>query len=118
MINESYFQAFMTMAAEIKNRVGPPAAAQPGAAGFCSKMEFPYLRSVAVFVAVFVAVLVAVFVAVFVSVFVPVLYLYLYMYLWLYFYLPPPLQATFSTFVPGVKIDSKPVEANKAGGCC
>ena len=27
------FQAFMTMAAEIKNRVGPPAAAQPGAAG-------------------------------------------------------------------------------------
>jgi len=26
-------QAFMTMAAEIKNRVGPPAAAQPGAAG-------------------------------------------------------------------------------------
>jgi len=43
-------QAFMTMAAEIKNRVGPPAAAQPGAAG--------------------------------------------------------------------VKIDSKPVEANKAGGCC
>merc|ERR1712001_34277 len=43
-------QAFMTMAAEIKNRVGPPAAAQPSAAG--------------------------------------------------------------------VKIDSKPVEANKAGGCC
>merc|ERR1712107_133661 len=43
-------QAFMTMADEIKNRVGPPAAAQPGAAG--------------------------------------------------------------------VKIDSKPVEANKAGGCC
>jgi len=43
-------QAFMTMAAEIKNRVGPPAAAQQGAAG--------------------------------------------------------------------VKIDSKPVEANKAGGCC
>ena len=33
-INESYFQAFMTMAAEIKNRAGPPAAAQPGAAGF------------------------------------------------------------------------------------
>ena len=28
-----WFQAFMTMAAEIKNRVGPPAAAQPGAAG-------------------------------------------------------------------------------------
>ena len=26
-------QAFMTMAAEIKNRVGPPAAAQPGASG-------------------------------------------------------------------------------------
>jgi len=26
-------QAFMTMAAEIKNRVGPPAAAQPGGAG-------------------------------------------------------------------------------------
>jgi len=43
-------QAFMTMAAEIKNRVGPPAAAQQGATG--------------------------------------------------------------------VKIDSKPVEANKAGGCC
>ena len=100
------------MAAEIKNRVGPPAAAQPGAAGFHSKMEFPYPRSV------FVSVFVAVFVAVFVSVFVPVFYLYLYMYLWLYFYLPPPLQATFSTFVPGVKIDSKPVEANKAGGCC
>jgi Ras-related protein Rab-1A len=43
-------QAFMTMAAEIKNRVGPPAAAQPSAAG--------------------------------------------------------------------VNINSKPVEANKAGGCC
>ena len=26
-------QAFMTMAAEIKNRVGPPAAAQPNAGG-------------------------------------------------------------------------------------
>jgi len=44
-------QAFMTMAAEIKNRVGPPAAAQAGATG-------------------------------------------------------------------GFKPDSKPVEANKAGGCC
>merc|ERR1712130_352374 len=43
-------KAFLAMADEIKNRVGPPAAAQPGAAG--------------------------------------------------------------------VKIDSKPVEANKAGGCC
>lgn len=31
-------QAFMTMAAEIKNRVGPPAAAQAGPAG--TRLEF------------------------------------------------------------------------------
>ena len=41
-------QAFMTMAAEIKNRVGPPAAAQPGAAGlfeyFLKNSEFYILE--------------------------------------------------------------------------
>ena len=30
----------MTMAAEIKNRVGPPAAAQPGAAGETKETAF------------------------------------------------------------------------------
>ena len=52
----------MTMAAEIKNRVGPPAAAQPAAAGFYSEIRFLYLSD---------------------------LYLYFYLYLWLYLYFPP-----------------------------
>ena len=33
------FQAFMTMAAEIKNRVGPPAAAAPTAGSDCCHLS-------------------------------------------------------------------------------
>ena len=68
-VKKLFPQAFMTMAAEIKNRVGPPAAAQPGAAGHCADRSCCYHRRV-------------------------------------------------NLALAGVKIDSKPVEANKAGGCC
>ena len=40
-VKKLFPQAFMTMAAEIKNRVGPPAAAQPGAAGESIFTFFP-----------------------------------------------------------------------------
>ena len=80
----------MTMAAEIKNRVGPPAAAQPGAAGIKNQnlefmVELTELHTYNLAKAAWLA------------------------------DCCKPISLLLSS---GVKIDSKPVEANKAGGCC